>query len=193
MNATRKECSVAECADKAAGRGYCMKHYQRVRKYGDPLRSAAYSDPAEAFAARTSWQEGCLIWSGGITADGYGRMRAGGSRVLTHRYAWEVAHGPIPEGIIVDHMCHNPACCNVDHLRLVTDKQNSENPSGPRSQGSSGYLGVHKHGSRWRVRVRHYGTTHHGGTYSTAEEAAPAAQALRNKLFTHNLLDRIPA
>lgn len=193
MNATRKNCSVDDCANNKVARGYCMKHYQRVRKYGDPLQSAAYSSPEEAFSARTSWIDGCLVWSGGMTDDGYGRMRVNGPRMLSHRYAWERARGPIPDGIIVDHMCHNPACCNVDHLRLVTDKQNSENPSGPRSQGSSGHLGVHQHGNRWRVRVRHYGVTHLGGSFATAEEAAPVAQALRNKLFTHNLLDRIPA
>lgn len=36
-----------------------------------------------------------------------------------HRVAWEERHGPIPDGLELHHVCENPACVNVDHLRLV--------------------------------------------------------------------------
>lgn len=42
-----------------------------------------------------------------------------------HRVAWIEAHGPIPEGMVVDHRCKNPACVNLDHLRLVTKQQSN--------------------------------------------------------------------
>jgi len=45
--------------------------------------------------------------------------------VPTHRFAWELANGPIPEGMFVCHKCDNPPCCNVDHLFLGTPKENT--------------------------------------------------------------------
>ncbi len=44
---------------------------------------------------------------------------------MVHRYIWECEVGPIPEGLVLDHQCRNRACCNVDHLRVVTYQVNS--------------------------------------------------------------------
>lgn len=38
---------------------------------------------------------------------------------MNHRLVWEKAHGPIPEGYEVNHMCGNRACCNLEHLELL--------------------------------------------------------------------------
>lgn len=43
---------------------------------------------------------------------------------LGHRVAWEAVHGPIPEGMTLDHVCRNKPCVNVDHLRLLTNSEN---------------------------------------------------------------------
>lgn len=47
-----------------------------------------------------------------------------GKTVLVHCYVWERLVGPIPDGMVIDHQCRNRACCNIDHLRVVTPKQN---------------------------------------------------------------------
>lgn len=117
-------------------------HWKRWRKYGDPQGGVPhYTSSEESFAARTEWQGDCLVWVGGKTADGYGRITAGG-KTFAHRYAWERENGPIPEGMQVDHICWNRACVNAQHLRLATRYENARNLSGPRADNTSGYRGV---------------------------------------------------
>lgn len=68
----------------------------------------------------------CWPWVGGSFRDGYGmfhlfRLR---QKVQAHRYAYEAVVGPIPEGLTLDHLCRNRACCNPAHLEPVTHRVN---------------------------------------------------------------------
>lgn len=62
----------------------------------------------------------CLVWTGYITSRGYGRV----SSKLAHRVYYELVRGPIPDGLTIDHLCRNKACCNPDHLEPVTSLEN---------------------------------------------------------------------
>lgn len=73
---------------------------------------------------------GCWVWQRAKNREGYGRMsvpnshRAGGGVWFAHRVSYEVFVGPIPEGLVLDHLCRNRACVNPDHLEPVTHKTN---------------------------------------------------------------------
>lgn len=74
---------------------------------------------------RTS-DEGCWIYTGQHDRYGYGKHRApGGVWVAPHRVAYEALVGPIPEGLVIDHLCRVRDCVNPDHLEPVTSRVNT--------------------------------------------------------------------
>lgn len=183
-------CSVPDCNRPHRARSFCSKHYQRAALSGrldTAPRRHYFNDPEAAFAARTEWRGDCLIWTGAKSSYGYGMFNSNNQRYVAHRYAWERARGPIPDGMLVDHAQHcDPACVNVDHLRLATRSQNNANKRGARQDNkSTGVRNVYptRNRKRFRVSVGHNGERHWGGVFDTLEEAATAAESLREELF----------
>jgi len=77
-------------------------------------------------------KSGCIIWTGSIRRNGYGRFRYDGKIGTAHRWIYQYYYGEIPKGLFIDHVCRMKACVNIDHLRAVTPKQNAiENNVGP--------------------------------------------------------------
>ena len=66
----------------------------------------------------------CWISNRARHAKGYTKMGLCGQTLLTHRVAYEAYVGPIPDGLQIDHLCRQTACCNPDHLEPVTCREN---------------------------------------------------------------------
>lgn len=70
----------------------------------------------------------CWIWTGatwgGKNHNAYGHIRYLGKQWTVHRFMYEATHGPISEGLEVDHICRRKLCVNPVHLEAVTGKEN---------------------------------------------------------------------
>ena len=68
-------------------------------------------------------ESGCWTYVGRLDRYGYGKVDIP-KMTITHRVAYEALVGPIPDGLVIDHLCRNRACCNPDHLEPVTNRAN---------------------------------------------------------------------
>lgn len=69
----------------------------------------------------------CWNWTGCVDRDGYGQVRSdapGWPMVKAHRASYQLHCGPIPDGLVLDHLCRNRRCVNPNHLEPVTNREN---------------------------------------------------------------------
>ena len=196
MESTHRACSFDGCDRPYSASGYCRTHYEQHRRGRTltAIRRYLQGSLDERLAAMTQKTPSCWNWIGVIGDDGYGRLTVGSGYPLAHRLAYIAAKGDIPDGMHVDHMCHNRACVNPAHLQAVTPKQNAENRAGAQPRNRTGVRGVSwsKPVHKWQAQVGHNMGRVHLGYFDSVEEAGRAALSKRNELFTNNLRDRPP-
>ena len=152
-NGTYEGCFVDECERAHHAKGYCNVHYGRVKHHGDPLAGQRFrsvsDDPLERIAHYSEPQpDGCVYWTGPLQPNGYGYLSFANVRVMAHVFAYTQQVGPVPDGLDLDHQCHNRdrscpggwdcphrRCINVKHLEPATRSENmlrGLNRTGPR-------------------------------------------------------------
>lgn len=70
--------------------------------------------------------EGCWIWTGRKSRNGYGRISVRGTERVVHRAMVMLAGRTVYPGEHVDHLCRNRACCNPKHLEVVSPRENTK-------------------------------------------------------------------
>lgn len=130
---------------------------------------------------------GCIEWIGGTNRKGYGIVLHDGSSRLAHRVAYELARGEIGRGMVIDHTCWNRSCVNPDHMRVVTQAENTQNLSGAHHDNQSGIRGVYRHRSgKWQA----YARGKYLGLFDSKEEAGAAAAAWRLANMPYSEMDK---
>lgn len=144
-------CSISGCDRPVVGWDMCSPHYQRWEKYGDPLahipiraRKAPVAERFWPHVDTTGGPAACWPWTGSRNAYGYGSFATGKKSMLAHRQAYELVQGPIPQGMVLDHVCHTAsctvparqcphrACCNPAHLAVVSPLDNNKRRNNPK-------------------------------------------------------------
>lgn len=123
-------CTVFGCTRQHFGRGLCQRHYHEERKHGAetlPPRAnieARLPEVEKLARRRRVTDRGCWEWTGGTNHIGYGVVTVRYRRYSPHRLSYQLAAGPIPYGMVIDHLCRNTLCFNPGHLEPVTMAEN---------------------------------------------------------------------
>ena len=138
------------------------------------MKKTTIAEKLEAYTVYIP-ETSCVVWIGSVTNQGYGSLREGKKMLKAHRAAYMIAKGPIPAGMVLDHICHVPGCVNPDHLRVCTPSDNAKNRKLEKTN-SSGLKGVGwaKRHKRWRAQISVNGKNRNLGMYKTKEEAYAA-------------------
>jgi hypothetical protein len=138
----KRACSIDGCGKPVDSFGWCEMHYSRWRRHGDPLvTSRIIGDDLRRFWSKVN-KDGpvpecrpelgpCWLWTAGGEAAGYGEFTWEGKTDRSHVAAYVLLVGPVPDGLVLDHLCQVKRCVKAiadgngpAHLEPVPQKDN---------------------------------------------------------------------
>lgn len=113
---------------------------------------------------RSGGPDACWLWTGSFFDSGYGQFaQTAKINRRAHRVAYELAIGPIPDGLNVLHSCDNRPCCNPSHLFIGTQLDNMADMTAKGRQGMRGHFAPER---------RPRGERHHNSRLTLADVRA---------------------
>lgn len=187
------DCIQSDCDRPSRRVGYCATHYKRHRLGKDMAAPIRFTNGGmDNFWPKVQKTDTCWEWTSAVGRNGYGQYKHDGAMRLAHRLSYEMTNGTIPEGLQVDHTCHNRTCVNPAHLRLASNAMNAQNRSGARSGSKSGVRGVHweTRENRWRASGVVDGKRSFLGYFNTIKEAESVITAWRRENMPYSINDQ---
>jgi hypothetical protein len=114
------------------GRGLMVTRQEHLQRLNARQREEAEKNLAERFWSKVDKSTGsdCWLWTASLGTTGYGQftLTENGKRSTrkAHRVAYELAVGPIPVDLVIDHLCRQLKCVRPDHLEPVTVRVNTQ-------------------------------------------------------------------
>ncbi len=119
---------------------------------------------------------GCWEWKRSCNSAGYGQLTENKTYWLAHRYAYVCTYGEIKSSEVIRHKCHNPKCCNPEHLLSGTHKDNWHDSSEQHLTASL------ESRSSWKVEGVEYSTLREA-THSTGISMSSLIKYTKNGVF----------
>lgn len=188
-------CTFAGCGKPRKRWELCAGHYDQLVR-GEELRVLRGSPGADVlnFWSKVDKRgpDECWPWLAPLGENGYGSAYINRRTGTAHRHSWVLEHGPVPDGLVVDHRCSNRACVNPKHLRTVPQQLNAADRA-YFPNNTSGYRNVHFD----KARGQWYGAFRNGdgrvfvGRFDSPEEAAEAVARRKAEYYGYDFRDSL--
>lgn len=127
--ASTRICSIEGCDKTHRARGWCLRHWDKWRKHGDPLGGRDYAIAQKFYNDVVLPYDGdeCLIWQYSRTSKGYGHLSVVGRSGIVSRMLCEDVNGPPPEADFdAAHSCGrgHQGCVTKRHISWKTKTEN---------------------------------------------------------------------
>lgn len=140
--------------------GGCTRWWRPTMPDPDP----ELADALERFVEKAQLPDGvppwtlwwsCWHWTGGRNGDGYGGFQFDGRKQNAHRAGFMIRYGPVPDDMVLDHLCRVRTCVNPLHLEVVTQRTNILRSTGPAAVAALQQECIYGHpfsaeNTRWR-------------------------------------------
>ena len=124
------------------------------------------------FQSKIDYSGNCWLWTAAVNRKGYGQFYYDGKMWTTHRLAYFLANGEIPElPLIIRHKCRSKNCCNPEHLEpgTVEDNNKDKTRDGTQNKGENHFSAkltweqvteIRARQESSRVIAKEYGVSH---------------------------------